>query len=101
MGQDSIKPPLQNCTSFYDFPKTDLNEDGMEAIDSNDKRVIDGHSDVNQLMPFKYNWAWRDFLDAQKNHWTPLDISMSEDIADYPNLTEDEKHIYDGRLKRA
>jgi len=67
----------------------------MDAIDSSDKRVIDGHSDVNQLMPFKYHWAWRDFLNAQKNHWTPLDISMSEDIADYPKLNPDEKHIYD------
>jgi len=67
----------------------------MEAIDPNDKRVIDGKTDVNQLMPFKYHWAWRDFLDAQKNHWTPLDISMSDDIADYPKLSPDEKHIYD------
>lgn len=67
----------------------------MEAIDPNEKRVIDGHTDVNQLMPFKYHWAWRDFLDAQKNHWTPLDISMSEDIADYPKLKPAEKHVYD------
>jgi len=67
----------------------------MEAIISNDKQVIDGHSDVNQLMPFKYSWAWCDFLDAQKNHRTPLDISMNEDVADYPTLTVDEKHIYD------
>lgn len=67
----------------------------MDAIDPNDKRVIDGHTDVNQLMPFKYHWAWRDFLDAQKNHWTPLDISMSEDIADYPDLRPPEKHVYD------
>ena len=67
----------------------------MEAISSNEKRVIDGHSDVNQLMPFKYHWAWRDFLNAQKNHWTPLDISMSEDISDYPKLEPDEKHVYD------
>jgi ribonucleoside-diphosphate reductase beta chain len=67
----------------------------MEAIVSSDKRVIDGHSDVNQLMPFKYNWAWRYFLDAQKNHWTPLDIAMGDDIADYPSLKPDEKHIYD------
>jgi ribonucleoside-diphosphate reductase beta chain len=67
----------------------------MKAINPDEKRVIDGYSDVNQLMPFKYNWAWRDFLDAQKNHWTPLDISMSEDISDYPKLSEDEKHVYD------
>ena len=67
----------------------------MEAINSSDKRVIDGHSDVNQLMPFKYHWAWRDFLNAQKNHWTPLDISMGDDIADYPKLKPNEKHIYD------
>jgi len=70
----------------------------MEALDPNDKRVIDGHTDANQLMPFKYQWAWRDFLDAQKNHWTPLDISMSEDIADYPTLSAEEKHIYDNVL---
>jgi ribonucleoside-diphosphate reductase beta chain len=24
-----------------------------------DKRVINGAADVNQLVPFKYRWAWR------------------------------------------
>ena len=23
-----------------------------------DKRIINGKTDVNQLVPFKYNWAW-------------------------------------------
>src|SRR5262245_26246781 len=27
-----------------------------------DKRVINGQADVNQLVPFKYKWAWEKYL---------------------------------------
>ena len=27
-----------------------------------DKRVINGTTDVNQLVPFKYKWAWEKYL---------------------------------------
>src|SRR6478609_1495743 len=27
-----------------------------------DKRIINGKTDVNQLVPFKYKWAWEKYL---------------------------------------
>jgi len=64
-----------------------------------DKRVINGLTDVNQLAPFKYPWAWEFFLNANRNHWTPLDINMSKDVHDYQHrLTLEEKHVYENVL---
>jgi ribonucleoside-diphosphate reductase beta chain len=61
-----------------------------------DKRVINGQTDVNQLVPFKYKWAWEKYLSACANHWMPQEIQMSRDIAlwkDPNGLTEDERRI--------
>ncbi len=61
-----------------------------------DKRIINGGTDVNQLVPFKYKWAWEKYLAACANHWMPQEINMSRDIATWkdPNgLTEDERRI--------
>src|SRR5205085_7464461 len=61
-----------------------------------DKRIINGQTDVNQLVPFKYKWAWEKYLSACANHWMPQEVNMSRDIATWkdPNgLTEDERRI--------
>ncbi|PWQ97306.1 ribonucleotide-diphosphate reductase subunit beta [Leucothrix arctica] len=71
----------------------------MTAVSSEDKRVINGQGDINQLAPFKYPWAWDYFLNANKNHWTPLDINMAQDVHDYNHtLTDAEKHVYENVL---
>ena len=46
-----------------------------------DKRIINCKADVNQLVPFKYRWAWEKYLSACANHWMPQEINMSRDIA--------------------
>ena len=72
---------------------------GLDPVRAEDKRVVNGITDVNQLAPFKYPWAWKFFLNANKNHWTPLDINMTQDVHDYnKTLTEDEKHVYQNVL---
>ena len=61
-----------------------------------DKRIINCKSDVNQLVPFKYKWAWQKYLDACANHWMPQEINMNADIALWKNpqgLSEDERTI--------
>ncbi len=68
-------------------------------VNPDDKRVINGQTDINQLAPFKYPWAWSFFLNANKNHWTPLDINMAQDVTDYRHkLTLEEKHVYENVL---
>ena len=70
-----------------------------KPINPEDKRVVNGHADINQLAPFKYPWAWEYFLNANKNHWTPLDINMTQDVHDYQHkLTLEERHVYENVL---
>ncbi|MEW8586324.1 MAG: ribonucleotide-diphosphate reductase subunit beta, partial [Candidatus Thiodiazotropha sp.] len=39
------------------------------------------------------------FLNANKNHWTPLDINMAQDVHDYQHkLTLEERHVYENVL---
>ncbi len=67
----------------------------LDPIRAEDKRVINGKADINQLAPFKYDWAWEFYLNANKNTWFPTEISMGEDKACYATLSTAEKHIYD------
>ena len=70
-----------------------------EAVKVEDKRIVNGSGDINQLAPFKYPWAWEFFLNANRNHWTPLDINMTKDVQDYhQKLTLEEKHVYENVL---
>jgi len=65
-------------------------------VNANDKRMINGQTDVNQLVPFKYHWAWDKYLAGCANHWMPQEVSMSRDIAQWKDstaLTEDERLI--------
>jgi ribonucleoside-diphosphate reductase beta chain len=61
-----------------------------------DKRIINGTTDVNQLVPFKYKWAWEKYLATCANHWMPQEINMQRDIELWKNprgLSDDERLI--------
>ena len=73
--------------------------ESLAPVSANDKRVVNAKTDINQLAPFKYKWAWNDFLNANKNHWTPLDTNMNQDVYDYNHkLTAAEKHVFENVL---
>ncbi len=79
-------------------PMSELNSSASSArrVNAADKRIINGKTDVNQLVPFKYKWAWEKYLATCANHWMPQEVNMSRDIATWkdPNgLTEDERRI--------
>jgi len=95
---------LQPVTGFVpassaSVPPPQARPSGGEAfrrIRVEDKRVINGGTDVNQLVPFKYKWAWEKYLAACANHWMPQEVNMSRDIAlwkDPNGLTEEERRI--------
>ena len=75
-------------------------EEGLEELEGSatrvavdDKRMINCRADLNQLVPFKYDWAWQKYLDGCANHWMPQEINMTADIGLWktPNgLTDDE-----------
>lgn len=71
-------------------------EMGAARIQVDDKKIINCRADLNQLVPFKYHWAWKKYLDACANHWMPNEINMAADVAlwkDPNGLTEDERTI--------
>ena len=71
-------------------------EGSAVRVKVDDKRMINCRADLNQLVPFKYDWAWQKYLDGCANHWMPQEINMNVDIAlwkDPKGLTEDERLI--------
>jgi ribonucleoside-diphosphate reductase beta chain len=67
-----------------------------KRVNADDKRIINGKTDVNQLVPFKYKWAWDKYLAGCANHWMPQEVNMQRDIELWKNpngLTEDERRI--------
>ena len=77
-------------------PATPTSNASQRRVNAADKRIINGQTDVNQLVPFKYKWAWEKYLATCANHWMPQEINMSRDIALWKSphgLTEDERRI--------
>lgn len=76
-------------------------EMGAARIQVDDKKIINCRADLNQLVPFKYTWAWDKYLDGCANHWMPNEVNMTADIAMWkdPNgLTDDERMIIERSL---
>lgn len=77
--------------------------EGLEELEGtatrvtvDDKAMINCRADLNQLVPFKYDWAWQKYLDGCANHWMPQEVNMNADIALWKNpngLTSDERLI--------
>jgi ribonucleoside-diphosphate reductase beta chain len=71
-------------------------EMGAARIRVDDKKIINCRADLNQLVPFKYDWAWQKYLDACANHWMPQEINMTADIELWRSengLTDDERMV--------
>lgn len=76
-------------------------EIGAARVQVDDKKIINCRADLNQLVPFKYKWAWEKYLAACANHWMPQEVNMSADIAlwrDAKGLSEDERLIIERSL---
>ena len=99
---DGAPIPLASVTHVSN-PHPGLSSEALNAakqparrINAADKRIINGQTDVNQLVPFKYKWAWEKYLATCANHWMPQEVNMTRDIAlwkDPNGLTEDERRI--------
>lgn len=78
-------------------------QDGLDELEGTsarvevgDKQMINARADLNQLVPFKYDWAWQKYLDGCANHWMPQEVNMNADIALWKStdgLSEDERRI--------
>ena len=101
-AKPSNKEEMQTSTEVPDLDSLDLEagladlEGASARVDVSEKKMINSRADVNQLVPFKYDWAWQKYLDGSANHWMPQEINMTADVAlwkDKNGLTEDERRI--------
>src|SRR6478752_6266560 len=109
-----LQPALQSVAAQIPQPIRTLNDGAVKPmqpraampvtsaaashrrVNAADKRIINGQTDVNQLVPFKYKWAWEKYLATCANHWMPQEVNMTRDIAlwkDPNGLTEDERRL--------
>ena len=75
-------------------PETEA--ESRERVTVDQKAMINCRADLNQLVPFKYDWAWQKYLDGCANHWMPQEINMTADIMLWKSedgLTPDERKI--------
>jgi ribonucleoside-diphosphate reductase beta chain len=69
---------------------------GARRVQVDDKRIINCRADLNQLVPFKYGWAWEKYLQGSANHWMPQEIPMARDVAMWKtagDLSDDERTV--------
>ena len=88
--------PMPTASAFAPAATATAENAAERRVNVADKRIINGSTDVNQLVPFKYKWAWEKYLAGCANHWMPQEINMTRDIAlwkDPNGLTEDERRI--------
>ena len=91
-GNGSTSPSVVALTP----PSVEVDVDSTERVTVDQKRMINCRADLNQLVPFKYQWAWQKYLDACANHWMPQEINMAEDVklwSSADGLSDDERTI--------
>ena len=112
LSQTEIKSPIKEESKKYVSNKETLGvaslddldidagledlEGASSRVDVDQKQMINCRADVNQLVPFKYDWAWQKYLDGSANHWMPQEINMTADVALWKSkdgLSEQERMI--------
>ena len=94
--EDNITRAMAALETMDVAPGLEELEMGAARVSVDEKAMINCRADLNQLVPFKYDWAWQKYIDGCANHWMPQEVNMSRDISQWkdPNaLTEDERLI--------
>ena len=81
-----------HIVSQEEFFKSRTNPNRVQV---DEKRILNCRSDLNQLVPIKYKWAWQAYLDGCANHWMPQEVPMARDIELWRShkLTEGERLV--------
>ncbi len=93
---DSLARASESLNNLDVAPGLEELEMGAARVQVDDKAMINCRADLNQLVPFKYEWAWQKYLDGCANHWMPQEVNMNHDIALWKSetgLSEDERTI--------
>ena len=95
-ANDNVAAAARNLATLDVAPGLEELEMGAARVSVDEKAMINCRADLNQLVPFKYDWAWQKYIDGCANHWMPQEINMTADVAtwkDPEGLTEDERRI--------
>jgi ribonucleoside-diphosphate reductase beta chain len=93
---DNVARANQSVEHMDVAPGLEELEMGAARVSVDEKAMINCRADLNQLVPFKYDWAWQKYIDGCANHWMPQEINMTADVATWRSkdgLTEDERRI--------
>ena len=91
---EKAREAVKNLDESAGIEELDEMMSGRVQVDQ--KMMINCKADLDQLVPFKYDWAWQKYLDGSANHWMPQEINMTNDIVLWKSedgLTEDERTI--------
>ena len=98
-SENNIPQPSISAVESSPVPKPKVSVPAMESyerVSVDQKAMINCRADLNQLVPFKYDWAWQKYLDGCANHWMPQEVNMTADIALWKSeegLSQDERNI--------
>ena len=93
---DALQKAIDDLSSLDISAGVEELEGTANRVAVDDKAMINCRADLNQLVPFKYDWAWQKYLDGCANHWMPQEVNMNADISLWKSpsgLTEDERLI--------
>ncbi|MBN7795446.1 ribonucleotide-diphosphate reductase subunit beta [Parahaliea mediterranea] len=96
VAADNIAEAARALENMDVAPGLEELEMGAARVSVDEKAMINCRADLNQLVPFKYDWAWQKYLDGCANHWMPQEINMTADVATWKSpegLSEDERRI--------
>ena len=77
----TLKRAIVDLESLDISPGVKELEGSANRVKVDDKQMINCRADLNQIVPFKYDWAWQKYLDGCANHWMPQEVNMNADIA--------------------
>lgn len=95
-SQDAVAQASESLANLDISAGLEELEMGASRVSVDEKAMINCRADLNQLVPFKYDWAWQKYIDGCANHWMPQEINMTADVATWKNpegLTDDERRI--------
>mgnify|MGYP003297395583 CR=1 FL=1 len=98
-SENNVPQPSISAVESSPMPEPTVSMPAMESyerVSVDHNAIINIKKKLNQLVPFKYDWAWQKYLDGCANHWMPQEVNMTADIALWKSedgLSQDERNI--------
>lgn len=88
--EQNIAAALKAIAALNEQEGLDDLEGSAGRVQVDDKRMINCRADLNQLVPFRYEFAWQAYLKATEHHWMHTEVVMTKDVDDWKTATPEE-----------